>query len=541
MSDPLSVTASVVGIVGALLHGSKRLYEFIDSLQNAPKDIAALSTDLRALYEILAHITNVQDKLSSHLDLCGSLKAPLENCLNIFDEFTTLLQGFTQTSRDGTIQVRVWKQMVWAFKDKEIQLFRDTITTYKVSLDMALSAMTFSTIASLNERTRRFETDFKEEFKDIKSKLQALDNDRFELASVAGCKGSEWYGTEANFAMNRFLEYTESLCDSPPASFPGSPIQPSSEDCDDLDTQQVLQDTPPSRQLTDINSTVPSNRTKYVGIFSETDHLQLSIYPFNPDLPTAEEMMPTWMEDLLLGPADTFVDSESGNPSNSQPSSKVPDPAVNQDNERDQLPTDNACSPKLSLESSHHKTRAQIPTASASLITPGSKEIYSPSGFDPFKVLLQVLIRKDPQINVGQIDMSCSFVVCDITLEDCPIVYVSDSFQTLTGYSRHEVIGLNCRFLQSPDGKVKRGSPRPFVDSGAVYNLKKNVQERREIQMSIINYRKGGKPFLNYLSIIPISCISWATDEIRYYVGFLIDLVECPDVLTLGYVQRQLY
>ncbi|EXA51250.1 hypothetical protein FOVG_03714 [Fusarium oxysporum f. sp. pisi HDV247] len=142
MSDPLSVTASVAGIVGALLHGSKRLYEFIDSLQNAPKDIAALSTDLRALYEILAHITNAQDRLSSHLDLCVSLKAPLENRLNIFDEFTTLLQGFTQISRDGTIQVRVWKQMVWAFKDKEIQLFRDTITTYKVSLDMALSAMT---------------------------------------------------------------------------------------------------------------------------------------------------------------------------------------------------------------------------------------------------------------------------------------------------------------------------------------------------------------------------------------------------------------
>jgi hypothetical protein len=142
MSDPLSVTASVVGIVGALLHGSKRLYEFIDSLQNAPKDIAALSTDLRALYEILAHITNVQNRLSSNPNLCVSLKAPLENCLHIFDDFTTLLQGFTQISRDGTVKVRVWKQMAWAFKDKEIQLFRDTITTYKVSLDMTLNVMT---------------------------------------------------------------------------------------------------------------------------------------------------------------------------------------------------------------------------------------------------------------------------------------------------------------------------------------------------------------------------------------------------------------
>ncbi|KAF5604281.1 GATA transcription factor [Fusarium subglutinans] len=275
MSDPLSVTASVVGIVGALLHGSKRLYEFIDSLQNAPKDIAALSTDLRALYEILAHVTHIQDRLSSHVDLCTSLKAPLENCLNIFDEFTTLLQGFTQTSRNGTIQVRVWKQMAWAFKDKEIQLFRDTITTYKVSLDMALSAMTFSTIASLNERTKKFETDFKEEFKDIKLRLQTLDNDRIELASVAGCKGSEWYGTEANFAMNRFLEYTESLCDSPPESFPGSPIQLLFEECEELDTQQALPDTASSRQLHAICSTVPSTGMKYVALLTEVQFKSL--------------------------------------------------------------------------------------------------------------------------------------------------------------------------------------------------------------------------------------------------------------------------
>lgn len=75
MSDPLSVTASVAGIIGAFLHDSKRLYEFIYTLQNAPKDIAALSADLRALYEILAHITNVQDRFSSNLDLRVSLKA----------------------------------------------------------------------------------------------------------------------------------------------------------------------------------------------------------------------------------------------------------------------------------------------------------------------------------------------------------------------------------------------------------------------------------------------------------------------------------
>ncbi|KAF5989612.1 GATA transcription factor LreA [Fusarium bulbicola] len=450
MSDPLSVTASVVGIVGALLHGSKRLYEFIDSLRNAPKDIAALSTDLRALYEILAHVTNIQDRLSNHVDLCTSLKAPLENCLNIFDEFTTLLQGFTQTSRNGTIQVRVWKQMAWAFRDKEIQLFRDTITTYKVSLDMALSAMTFSTIASLNERTKRFETDFKEEFKDIKLRLKALDNDRIELASVAGCKGSEWYGTEANFAMKRFLEYTESLCDSPPASFPGSPIQRASSDCNGVDTEQGF-----------------------------------------------------------------GMDNQS------------PNSAMNQ--EASQPFIDDGSPPKFPLVSIHYELKAQVPTASIDSITPESKDIYIQSGFDPLKALWLVAIRKNPQINLGAFDMSCSFFVCDVTLEDCPIVYASDSFQSLTGYSGHELFGRNCRFLQAPDGKARRGSLRWSANPGVVNTLKKNIQERRETKIAMTSYRKGGEPFLNHLSIIPIP---WETEEIRYRVSFQTDLVEIPTAIA---------
>ncbi|KAL7904064.1 PAS domain-containing protein [Trichoderma velutinum] len=157
------------------------------------------------------------------------------------------------------------------------------------------------------------------------------------------------------------------------------------------------------------------------------------------------------------------------------------------------------------------------------------KTIYSKSGFDMLKALWLVATRKSPKIHLGAVDMSCAFVVCDVTMNDCPIIYVSDNFQNLTGYSRHEIIGQNCRFLQAPDGKVEAGSKREFVDDGAVFNLKRMIQEGREVQQSLINYRKGGKPFLNLLTMIPIP---WDTDEIRYFIGFQIDLVECPDAIS---------
>ncbi|TPX09585.1 uncharacterized protein E0L32_009186 [Thyridium curvatum] len=157
------------------------------------------------------------------------------------------------------------------------------------------------------------------------------------------------------------------------------------------------------------------------------------------------------------------------------------------------------------------------------------KSIYSKSGFDMIRALYYVAARPNPEVQLGAVDMSCAFVVCDVSLNDCPIVYVSDNFQNLTGYSRHDIMGQNCRFLQAPDGNVEAGTKREFVENSAVYNLKKKIHEGKEVQQSLINYRKGGKPFLNLLTMIPIP---WDTKDIRYFVGFQIDLVECPDAIS---------
>lgn len=121
--------------------------------------------------------------------------------------------------------------------------------------------------------------------------------------------------------------------------------------------------------------------------------------------------------------------------------------------------------------------------------------------------------------------MSCSFIVTDARKYDNPIVYCSATFERLTGYSKHEILGRNCRFLQSPDGDVRAGLKRKYVDDATVRYLKQQVDVKKEAQASLINYRKGGQPFMNLLTVIPIT---WDSNEIAYFVGFQVDLVEQP-------------
>lgn len=143
---------------------------------------------------------------------------------------------------------------------------------------------------------------------------------------------------------------------------------------------------------------------------------------------------------------------------------------------------------------------------------------------------MRVASRPDPQIDIGSVDLSCAFVVCDAELDDIPIVYCSENFERLTGYTRHMILGRNCRFLQAPDGKVESGIKRNYVDDDSVYYLKNMIENREEAQISLINYRRGGQPFMNLLTMIPIA---WEPGgKMKFFVGFQVDLVEQPSAMT---------
>lgn len=158
------------------------------------------------------------------------------------------------------------------------------------------------------------------------------------------------------------------------------------------------------------------------------------------------------------------------------------------------------------------------------------KRAYSSTGFDLLGVLLKVMTRPKPKIEIGPVDLSCSFTVSDARHPDQPIVHCSDTFCQLTGYDRSEVLGRNCRFLQSPTGHVEAGSERHETDNGAVQHIKKNLSRNKECQVSLINYKKNGFPFINLVTIVPIT---WAdSPETVFFVGFQVDLVEQPGAIV---------
>lgn len=160
--------------------------------------------------------------------------------------------------------------------------------------------------------------------------------------------------------------------------------------------------------------------------------------------------------------------------------------------------------------------------------TPDSKP------FNIFHALDLVATRSNPQISSDATQARRSFVVMDTWQFDMPIIYVSDNFLHLTGYTHQDTIAQNCRFLQSPDGRVQPNVPRDHISSLEAYQLKQGLFRYAEFRQTIGNFRKNGEPFINLLTIIPIS---WDTDGTRFFFGFQLDVTRDlfgPELIRLG-------
>lgn len=85
-----------------------------------------------------------------------------------------------------------------------------------------------------------------------------------------------------------------------------------------------------------------------------------------------------------------------------------------------------------------------------------------PGAFDNFSETVAVLSIREAPISI---------VLSNPELPDCPIIGVSDGFRNLTGYTRSESVGQNCRFLNDscPMKACTRHKLRIAVRTGATF------------------------------------------------------------------------
>ena len=107
---------------------------------------------------------------------------------------------------------------------------------------------------------------------------------------------------------------------------------------------------------------------------------------------------------------------------------------------------------------------------------------------------------------------SMGISITDPNQEDNPIIYANEYFFGMLGYSREEIIGKNCRFLQ--------GDER---DQEAIKDLRVAIKEGKAISRVLKNFKKDGSVIYNQLTISPIYD---AAKKLKFFLGVQRDVTK---------------
>ena len=137
------------------------------------------------------------------------------------------------------------------------------------------------------------------------------------------------------------------------------------------------------------------------------------------------------------------------------------------------------------------------------------------------------LFRQAPFLASALAEVENGITIADPNLEDNPLVYVNDAFTRMTGYTRAETLGRNCRFLQ---GHLR--------DQPGIQKIRSALARGVDCTTMLTNIRKDGETFENRLRLRPIRAID---GTISHIIGIQDDVSTEQSALESLDLQKRRY
>lgn len=124
---------------------------------------------------------------------------------------------------------------------------------------------------------------------------------------------------------------------------------------------------------------------------------------------------------------------------------------------------------------------------------------------------LQHSVKKNNQLATAINNLDIGVVITDPQQPNNPITFVNAGFEKLTGYKAEEVIGRKSSPLQGEKTSLE-----------AKRRIREGIEKEEAFSVEILNYRKDGNTFWNYLSISPV----YENEKLVNFLGLQTDITK---------------
>lgn len=121
-----------------------------------------------------------------------------------------------------------------------------------------------------------------------------------------------------------------------------------------------------------------------------------------------------------------------------------------------------------------------------------------------------MFLKQAPFLAAAFAEVECGVTIADPNLADAPLIYVNAAFERMTGYSKAELLGRNCRFLQGD-----------FHDQPGLRVIRNAMARGTDCTAVVTNFRRSGEPFENR---IKLRAIRTHDGSLSHIIGIQLDV-----------------
>ena len=146
MSDPLSVAASVVGLISLGITTSQSLVDFYSSYKDLDSDISGTMKRLESLLDIFRYLEETISNRKFQMDeqdLVDNIEASISECDNLIHELQVECEKFSKTSSDsvkGAFRI-AGRRATYPFRRSTLQNIDEDIDEIRANLSSALAVL----------------------------------------------------------------------------------------------------------------------------------------------------------------------------------------------------------------------------------------------------------------------------------------------------------------------------------------------------------------------------------------------------------------
>lgn len=134
--DPLSIAASLAGLVSLTSRVSRTIGSYCKSVKDARKDVQETAQELASMYDVLHQLDGLlrSQQLKTKIDSNSVLAKAIAVCGNNIERLSSKVQ---RLELDGL--ARVWEKLKWPFNEKEMQKILATLRKCAATFQFSLT------------------------------------------------------------------------------------------------------------------------------------------------------------------------------------------------------------------------------------------------------------------------------------------------------------------------------------------------------------------------------------------------------------------